>query len=186
LLKGNLGRERLLELLHDEIAEGTSFLRTQVQRSAGQETNGTTTLRAHGITAAQFTHWLSQAFGREDVLIAGHPEHYSIHPARGTSPAEGHPPPVPRRRVAGLASSSRTGPSSAPSSSVTGSSTQPENWRNPGAHGRPSAPAAGAARTRSMTLVEIPSGAAYRTVAGHAHTQALLGRCSGPTLHGKA
>jgi hypothetical protein len=49
----------------------------------GQETTGTTTLVAHGITAAQFTGWLSQAFGREDVLLAGHPEHYSIHAAGG-------------------------------------------------------------------------------------------------------
>ncbi|WNV88010.1 hypothetical protein [Umezawaea sp. Da 62-37] len=83
LLKDNLGRERLLDLLRDEIAEGTAYLRDQVARSAGQETTGTTTLRAHGITAARFTGWLSQAFGREDVLLAGHPEHYSIHAADG-------------------------------------------------------------------------------------------------------
>lgn len=83
LLKGKLGRERLLDLLRDEIAAGSVFLREQVALSAGQETTGTTTLRAHGITAAQFTEWLSRAFGREDVLLAGHPEHYSIHAAGG-------------------------------------------------------------------------------------------------------
>lgn len=83
LLKANLGRERLLELLHDEIAAGSAYLRDQVDRSAGQETTGTTTLVAHGITALQFTGWLAQAFGREDVLLAGHPEHYSIHAAGG-------------------------------------------------------------------------------------------------------
>ncbi len=85
LLKGNLGRVRLLDLLQDEIAAGNSFLRAQAERSAGQETTGTTTLRAHGITATQFTDWLLQAFGREDVLLAGHPEHYSIHSADGNA-----------------------------------------------------------------------------------------------------
>lgn len=83
LLKGNLGRERLLDLVQHEIAAGDAFLRANVERSGGQETTGTTTLRAHGLTAAQFTGWLSQAFGREDVMIAGHPEHYSIHAAGG-------------------------------------------------------------------------------------------------------
>jgi hypothetical protein len=83
LLKGNLGRERLLELLRDEITAGDAFLRGHLERSAGQETTGTTTLRAHGITAAQFTGWLARAFAREDVMLAGHPEHYSIHAAPG-------------------------------------------------------------------------------------------------------
>ncbi len=83
LVKAKLGRERLLDLLADEIAAGDAYLREQVARSAGEETSGTTTLLAHGITAAQFTGWLSQAFGREDVLLAGHPEHYSIHAGGG-------------------------------------------------------------------------------------------------------
>ncbi|MBT2551029.1 hypothetical protein [Arthrobacter sp. ISL-65] len=83
LLKGNLGRARLLELLQDEIAAGNDFLRAHAERSAGRERTGTTTLRAHGITAAQFTGWLSQAFAHEDVLLAGHPEHYSIHSEAG-------------------------------------------------------------------------------------------------------
>jgi len=83
LLKDKLGRLRLLELLQEEIEAGNAFLRAQVQLSAGQEITGTTTLRAHGITAAQFTDWLSRAFGRENVLLAAHPEHYSIHRAPG-------------------------------------------------------------------------------------------------------
>lgn len=83
LLKGKLGREYLVELLRDEIAAGDAFLRTNVERSGGQETTGTTRLRAHGITAAQFTGWLAHAFGREDVMLAGHPEHYSIHAEPG-------------------------------------------------------------------------------------------------------
>ncbi|QHK21840.1 hypothetical protein GU243_21660 [Pseudarthrobacter psychrotolerans] len=83
LLKGKLGRERLLELLRGEIGAGDAFLRTNVERSGGQEMTGTTRLRAHGITAAQFTGWLARAFGREDVMLAGHPEHYSIHAEPG-------------------------------------------------------------------------------------------------------
>lgn len=83
LLKHRLGRERLLDLLHEEIGAGNAFLREQVQVAAGEETTGTTTLRAHGIGAAQFTSWLGRAFGREDVLLAAHPEHYSIHHAPG-------------------------------------------------------------------------------------------------------
>lgn len=83
LVKRKLGRERLLDLLHDEIAAGTEFLRTEVERSAGRETTGTTTLRAQGIGAARFTAWLSRAFGRQDILLAGHPEHYAIHAVGG-------------------------------------------------------------------------------------------------------
>ena len=83
LLKSTLGRERLLDLLADEIASGTSYLRDHVERSGGQQISGTTVLRADGITATEFTGWLGQAFGREDVLISGHPEHYSIHAAAG-------------------------------------------------------------------------------------------------------
>ncbi len=83
LLKTTLGRERLLELLSDEIDTSTTYLHEHMERSAGQEISGTTILRAHGITAAGFTGWLAQAFGWEDVLIAGHPEHYSIHAAAG-------------------------------------------------------------------------------------------------------
>ncbi len=79
LLKGKLGRARLLEVVQDEVSLGDAFLREHVQRSDGQQTTGTTTLRAYGISAAQFTFWLMQAFGREDVLVAAHPEHYSIH-----------------------------------------------------------------------------------------------------------
>lgn len=83
LLKRKLGRERLLELLEDEIAAGDAFLRDHLDRSGGAEASGTTTLRAHGITAAQFGAWLGAAFAREDVMLAGHPEHYAIHTEPG-------------------------------------------------------------------------------------------------------
>jgi hypothetical protein len=85
LLKSKLGREHLLELLSDEIIAGDAFLRDHLDRSGGEEATGTTTLLAHGITAAQFTGWLGRAFAREDVMLAGHPEHYSIHADPGSN-----------------------------------------------------------------------------------------------------
>lgn len=83
LLKNKLGREKLLELLREEITAGDAFLRAHLERSAGEEATGTTTLRAHGITAAEFTSWFARAFAREDVMVAGHPEHYAIHAEPG-------------------------------------------------------------------------------------------------------
>ena len=83
LLKHRLGREALLELLAEDIATGNDFLREQVRLSAGEELTGTVALRAGGIDAVSFGGWLARAFGREDVLLAAHPEHYSIHHAPG-------------------------------------------------------------------------------------------------------
>jgi hypothetical protein len=83
LLKDKLGRDRILDLLADEIAGGDAFLHDHVDRSHGEEATGTTTLRAHGITAGEFTGWLARAFAREDVMLAGNPEHYSIHAEPG-------------------------------------------------------------------------------------------------------
>lgn len=88
LLKRKVGRDGLLELLEDEIAEdeiaeGEAFLRDHLIRSAGAEATGTTTLRASGMTAAAFGRWLGAAFAREDVMLAGHPEHYAIHAEPG-------------------------------------------------------------------------------------------------------
>lgn len=86
LLKRRLGRERLLELLQEEIAAGDAFLRDHLERSDGREATGTTVLRVHGISARAFGGWLGQAFAREDVMLAGHPEHYSIHAEPGSGP----------------------------------------------------------------------------------------------------
>lgn len=83
LLKRRLGRPALLALLADEIAEGEAYLRDHLARSAGAEASGTTVLRAHGISATGFGGWLGAAFAREDVMVAGHPEHYAIHAEPG-------------------------------------------------------------------------------------------------------
>ena len=80
-LKSRLGRERILELLGAEIASGDAFLRDHLARSGDRQATGATVLRARGIGSAQFAGWLSRAFQREDVLLAAHPEHYSIHTA---------------------------------------------------------------------------------------------------------
>jgi hypothetical protein len=83
LLKSKLGRDRLLELLKDEIAEADVFMHQALQRSAGQQATGTVKLRAHGISAAAFGRWLGTAFDREDVMLAAHPEHYVVHNVPG-------------------------------------------------------------------------------------------------------
>jgi hypothetical protein len=77
-LKNLIGRETLLELLAPAIEEGTAFLRTHTQDSHGEFQCGTTVLSARGITAAQFLGWMDTAFSDQDVLLAAHPEHYSI------------------------------------------------------------------------------------------------------------
>jgi len=83
LLKSKLGRERLLELLKDEIDEADAFMHQALQRSAGQQASGMVQLRAHGISAAAFGRWLAASFDREDVMLAAHPEHYVVHNVPG-------------------------------------------------------------------------------------------------------
>lgn len=83
LLKSKLGRERLLELLQDEITESDAFMHQALQRSAGQQATGTVQLRAHGISSAAFGRWLGAAFDREDMMLAAHPEHYVVHNVPG-------------------------------------------------------------------------------------------------------
>lgn len=83
LLKARLGREPLLDLLREDIAAGDALFRDHLERSAGASATGTTVLHANGISAAEFVAWLSRAFAREDVMLAGHPEHFSIHAAPG-------------------------------------------------------------------------------------------------------
>lgn len=90
LLKEKLGRQSILDLLHEDISAGNAFLRAHLERSAGAKATGTTVLHAQGITAAAFTGWLARGFAREDVMLAGHPEHYSIHaePGKGANIVE--------------------------------------------------------------------------------------------------
>ncbi len=83
LLKSKLGRERLLALLNDEIAEADAFMHQALDRSAGLQASGTVQLRAHGISAAAFGRWLAISFDREDVMLAAHPEHYIVHHVPG-------------------------------------------------------------------------------------------------------
>ncbi|RKR75935.1 CocE/NonD family hydrolase [Frondihabitans australicus] len=79
LLKGRLGRERILDLLAPEIRASDEAMRTAVDASEGRELSGSTTLLARGITAGQFGGWLAASFDREDAMLAAHPEHYVIH-----------------------------------------------------------------------------------------------------------
>ncbi len=79
LLKSKLGRERLLELLKDEITAADAFMHQALHRFAGQQACETVQLRAHGISAAAFGRWLAASFDREDVMLAAHPEPYVVH-----------------------------------------------------------------------------------------------------------
>lgn len=78
LLKKKLGRERILELIAAEIEESDAFFRDAVAQSGDQQLTGSTVLHITGISAGQFGAWLGGSFGREDVMLAGHPEHYVI------------------------------------------------------------------------------------------------------------
>ena len=76
LLKGNLGRARLHALVSEQVAKGNAFFRDHVKRSGGEKATGTVTIEATGLSPAHFAAWMSRAFGRQDVLIGAHPEHY--------------------------------------------------------------------------------------------------------------
>lgn len=76
LIKHNLGHDRLHALVDKEIVEGNAFFRDHVTRSRGKQETGIITVEANGLTAADFTSWMTHAFAREDVLIAAQPEHF--------------------------------------------------------------------------------------------------------------
>lgn len=76
LLKGNLGYDQLHALVSEQIAEGNELFRNHVVRSANKQVTGVITIEADGLTAADFSAWMIQAFDRRDVLIAAQPEHY--------------------------------------------------------------------------------------------------------------
>jgi hypothetical protein len=77
-LKSHLGRQGLLDLLADDIAEGDTFLREKVKASDGKFSSGTTVLSIRGLKAAQFVRWLERTFNDEPTLLAAEPEHYVI------------------------------------------------------------------------------------------------------------
>ncbi|KAK5694427.1 hypothetical protein LTR17_024819 [Elasticomyces elasticus] len=76
LLKGNLGQDRLCDLIKEQVAKGNKLFRDHVERSGGRTETGTITIEATNLTVTDFCAWLSRAFTRQDVLIAAQPEHY--------------------------------------------------------------------------------------------------------------
>ena len=76
LIKGNLGYNQLHALVGEQITEGNATFRDHVKRSGGKQKTGTITLKATGLSAADFTAWMGRAFTRADVLIDAQPEHY--------------------------------------------------------------------------------------------------------------
>lgn len=86
LIKNNLGSEQLHSLVSKEILKGNDLFRDHVKRSAGKQATGTVTIEAIGLTAADFSDWMSRAFIREDVLIDAHPEHYLMNSSDPKAP----------------------------------------------------------------------------------------------------
>lgn len=79
-LKARLGRRGLLDLFAADIKEGNDFLRAMAQNSGGEMRPATTVLKARGVHAAQFLHWLSSSFSDESVLLGAEPDHFVITP----------------------------------------------------------------------------------------------------------
>ncbi|GJF33641.1 hypothetical protein KNE206_63410 [Kitasatospora sp. NE20-6] len=77
-LRTRLGRQGLLDLLAADIEEGNAFLRESALASDGSFRGGTTVLTTRGLTSGEFLGWMDKAFADEDILLAAHPEHYSI------------------------------------------------------------------------------------------------------------
>ncbi|MCX5214755.1 hypothetical protein OG689_36800 [Kitasatospora sp. NBC_00240] len=73
-----LGRQGLLDLLAADIEEGNAALRESARTSDGSFTGRTTVLATQGLTSGEFLGWMGKAFSDESVLLAAHPEHYSI------------------------------------------------------------------------------------------------------------
>ncbi|WP_405010031.1 hypothetical protein [Kitasatospora sp. NBC_01539] len=77
--RARLGRQGLLDLLAADIEEGNASLRESALASDGSFRGGTTVLATQGdLKASEFLVWMDEAFADENVLLAAHPEHYSI------------------------------------------------------------------------------------------------------------
>ncbi|MFC8453151.1 hypothetical protein [Kitasatospora sp. NPDC057223] len=76
--RARLGRQGLLDLLAADIEEGNAALRESARTSDGGFTGGTTVLATRGLTSGEFLGWMNKAFADESVLLAAHPEHYTI------------------------------------------------------------------------------------------------------------
>lgn len=82
----DLGAGVLLGLLSGDVGLGGGVHPPVADRDhvqGGVRGTGTTTLRVRGISAAELGRWPGRVFAREDVMLAGHPEHYSIHAQPG-------------------------------------------------------------------------------------------------------
>ena len=81
-LKARLGNAAMRELLADDLARMTAQVRNWVERSAGRWRTAQPELFVPGPSADAFHRWYNRAMAdrREDVLRAGHPEHFILHP----------------------------------------------------------------------------------------------------------
>ncbi len=81
-LKERIGNAAMRDLLADDIAATTACVRGWVEASGGRWQAGVTELVVPGPSAAAFHQWYEQAMAerREEVLRAGHPEHFVLNP----------------------------------------------------------------------------------------------------------
>lgn len=84
-LKARLGNERMRALLAEDAAAMGARARAWLAESAGRWRPMSTDLSVPGCTARQFQRWYAEAVrtGRDDELLAGHPEHFLNHPDDG-------------------------------------------------------------------------------------------------------
>ena len=80
-LKARIGDDLMHKLLGDDVARTTAQARAWVSQSRGSWRSAQIDLVVRGPTAQAFHRWYEQAMAsrREDVLRAGHPEHFVLH-----------------------------------------------------------------------------------------------------------
>ena len=81
-LKARIGDQGMRDLLAADLARMTAQVRDWVERSAGRWRTAEIELIVPGPSAEAFHRWYDRAMAerREDVLRAGHPEHFVLHP----------------------------------------------------------------------------------------------------------
>ncbi len=82
-LKRKLGNEAIRTLLNDDLQAMQTTVRDWVQASKGQWQTATLRLVVPGLGAQEFQDWYTDLVtgDREELLRAGHPEHFVSHPA---------------------------------------------------------------------------------------------------------
>jgi uncharacterized protein len=85
-LKARLGQQGVIDLLTPDIEQGNAYFRDCAQRSNGEWTAATITLRIQGVTTARFIEWFHDNLPDQPAMLAAQPEHFVMTSgANGTS-----------------------------------------------------------------------------------------------------